>query len=291
MRDTPFFSVIVPVWNGRDSIARCLEALRAQTYPRDRFEILVVDNGSDDDTPEIARTFEGVTVLSETKPGSYAARNKGLAHAAGEYVFFTDADCIPRPNWIEAGAAALLNPAAGVFAGPVELFRDGEGGHNMCVHYERLFAFRQALNVAEGRCTTANWLCRRSILLALGGFNDALRSGGDWEMSQRIAKAGYAPVYVNEMAVAHPVRATLDELMRKRRRVIGGFWTRGRSRSFLALVGARLRFDIGQMRTVLFESDLTLPDRLKVSALPPILFLVSLDELLRLEMGGDARRA
>lgn len=291
MRDAPQFSVIVPVWNGRDSIARCLQALAAQTYPRDRFEVIVVDNGSDDGTAEVARGFDDVTVLSETKPGSYAARNHGLAQARGEYVFFTDADCIPRPNWIEAGAAAAQrHPDAGVIAGPVELFREGPGGA-MCAQYERMFSFRQSQTITEGRCTTANWLCRRSIMQSLGGFNDELRSGGDWEFSQRITRAGYAPAYAEDMAVDHPVRATLSDLVRKRRRVIGGFWTRGRSRPFIDLVFSRLRFDLGQSKTVLLESELSWPDKLRVGAVPALLFLVSLAELFRLRMGGEARRA
>src|SRR5262245_37657845 len=120
----PFVSVIVPVWNSPELIAICLSALTAQTYPRDRFEVLVVDNASTDSTAEVARSFPIATVLLERTPGSYHARNRALKEARGEYVAFTDADCIPAPDWLEkAIESALRHPNAGVFAGRIELFR------------------------------------------------------------------------------------------------------------------------------------------------------------------------
>src|SRR3546814_8574240 len=91
----PLISVIIAVWNGRATIGRCLDAVRAQSLPSEELEIIVVDNGSSDGTAEIARSVPGVIVLTEHRPGSYAARNRGLAHARGTYVAFTDADCRP----------------------------------------------------------------------------------------------------------------------------------------------------------------------------------------------------
>ena len=95
MTDQPFISVIIPVWNSPDLLAKCLAALAVQSYPRERYEVLVVDNGSTDSTAAVARNYPFVTLLSEPVPGAYRARNRGLAAARGEYVAFTDADCIP----------------------------------------------------------------------------------------------------------------------------------------------------------------------------------------------------
>src|SRR5688572_5665963 len=98
----PVVSVIIAVWNSPCQIRQCLAALERQTLPRDQFEILVVDNGSTDDTAAVAHAVPGVTVIEEARPGSYAARNRGLVAARGEYVAFTDADCLPAPDWLEA---------------------------------------------------------------------------------------------------------------------------------------------------------------------------------------------
>ena len=118
MTELPLVSVVIPVWNSPDLIGKCLTALAQQTYPRDRFEVLVVDNGSTDATANVARSYPFVAVLSEPVAGSYRARNRGLRSARGEYVAFTDADCIPDPDWLTAAVrAARLYPQAGVLAG------------------------------------------------------------------------------------------------------------------------------------------------------------------------------
>src|ERR1044071_6513252 len=103
----PFVSVIVPVWNDSARLDRCLRALEEQTYPGDLYEVVVVDNGSDEPLGPVIERHGRASLVRETKPGSYAARNTGLAHARGEVVAFTDADCLPAPDWIEQGVARL----------------------------------------------------------------------------------------------------------------------------------------------------------------------------------------
>ena len=74
MTDQPFISVIIPVWNSPDLLAKCLAALAVQSYPRERYEVLVVDNGSTDSTAAVARNYPFVTLLSEPVPGAYLYR-------------------------------------------------------------------------------------------------------------------------------------------------------------------------------------------------------------------------
>ena len=72
-----------------------------QSYPHSRLQLIVIDNGSTDGSYECAQSFSGVTVLREPEPGSYAARNAGLARAQGTYVAFLDSDCVPDRRWVE----------------------------------------------------------------------------------------------------------------------------------------------------------------------------------------------
>lgn len=224
MRSDPFVSIIIPVWNSERRIVMALEAIARQTAPRDRFEVIVVDNGSNDGTAEAVRQFDFVKLLSEPTPGSYRARNRGLAEARGEYVLFTDSDCVPDPDWVaQAIAATERMPEAALYGGEITLFRE-EGAGRLAASYEELHSFNQRLNIASGHCVTANWLCRRDDLRQVGGFKDRLLSGGDAECSRRMVAAGYKLVHVPDMVVRHPSRASVKDLIKKRRRVVGGRW-------------------------------------------------------------------
>lgn len=287
----PFVSVVVPVWNGEASVRACLEALTSQTYPRDRYEVLLIDNGSTDRTVEIARGVAGVAVLSEPAPGSYAARNTGLHQARGEIVAFTDADCAPRTNWLENGVRALCaHPESGVVGGHVALYHDGKGS-DACAKYDQLFSMFQSASVERGQCATANWFARRDLMLAHGGFDASLKSGGDWELSARIAAAGRRAVFAPDAVVEHPARSTFDELARKRRRTVGGYWARSRTQPFPAVVLRQLSFDAKAAIRILRERALNPLDKLKVCGLRALLAGICVAELFRLRFGGEARRA
>ena len=118
----PLVSVIVPVWNNAEGLAQCLSGVRSQSYPTSRIQLIVVDNGSTDDSYKVAQSFAEAILLRELAPGSYAARNAGLRQARGTYVAFIDSDCVPDKTWIEeAIAAASQEPNLGILAGRVEI--------------------------------------------------------------------------------------------------------------------------------------------------------------------------
>ena len=94
-------SVVVPVYNAESTIRSCIEALRSQNYPADRYEILMVDNHSGDRSLEIIRQYPDIRCLHVEKRGSYAARNQGILKARGDVIAFTDADCAPAVSWLQ----------------------------------------------------------------------------------------------------------------------------------------------------------------------------------------------
>ena len=123
--ETPFVSVVIPVFNDAERLRLCLSALAQQTYARSRFEIIVIDNGSDDLVPvkDLVAVYDNATLAVESLPGSYAARNRGLELAKGEAIAFTDADCIPDPDWLERGVARLRQDSnCGQVVGRINLF-------------------------------------------------------------------------------------------------------------------------------------------------------------------------
>jgi len=116
----PFFSVIIPTYNRPAQLKTCLQALAAQAYPRDRFEVLVVDDGSAEPPRELVASFSNslnITLLTESHGGPSAARNAGAARARGEFLAFTDDDCAPTPEWLENIASRLANSATCLVGG------------------------------------------------------------------------------------------------------------------------------------------------------------------------------
>src|SRR5262245_13454924 len=96
-------TVIVAVYNGASTIEACVASLLALHYPRPDHEIIVVDNGSTDGTAAVLASFgDRVRVLTEPTRGASAARNRGIRHARGRVIAFTDADCTVEPGWLAA---------------------------------------------------------------------------------------------------------------------------------------------------------------------------------------------
>jgi glycosyltransferase involved in cell wall biosynthesis len=97
----PEISIIVPTYQAADVIRRCVSALSDQSVARERYEILVVDDGSTDGTVAAARDAGADRVLTLSHGGPAVARNAGVEAAAGDLVLFTDADCVPASDWVE----------------------------------------------------------------------------------------------------------------------------------------------------------------------------------------------
>ncbi|MFP6582216.1 MAG: glycosyltransferase family A protein, partial [Candidatus Hydrogenedentota bacterium] len=91
-------SIIIPAYNAEATLAECLEACLAQTYSVE--EVIVIDDGSTDNTATIAREYD-VTYVPQDNAGPAVARNHGARVASGDVIALTDSDCIPEPNWIE----------------------------------------------------------------------------------------------------------------------------------------------------------------------------------------------
>jgi len=98
-----FASVIIPVYNDVKRLEICLKTLEAQTYNKDRYEVIVIDNGFNENIESAAAKYRHVKLLKESRPGAEAARNTGIAAAAGEVLAFTDSDCVPAEDWLEKG--------------------------------------------------------------------------------------------------------------------------------------------------------------------------------------------
>jgi len=219
----PDISVIIPVFNQPDELERCLAALQQQSYPLPRFEVVVVDNTPATLLAEVVERFPFARYGTETSPGSYAARNRGIDLARGELLAFTDADCQPERDWLANGARATRDLGGpGMVAGGVELtYRDPER-RTATELFEMVFGFPQETYVDWGFAATANMFTTQGTIARVGRFDGSLMSGGDMEWGQRVRDAGLPQAYAADARVSHAARSSILDLCKKSVRVAGG---------------------------------------------------------------------
>ena len=293
--DLPLVSVIVPVFNNSRPLNQCLKGLEKQSYPADKFEIIVVDNASTEKISEVTSKFSRVTLAYEGKPGSYAARNAGIKLAKGTILAFTDSDCIPDDAWIENGVKALMNfPSCGLVAGKVELFFLHPDRPNAVEFYDCITYLDQQKHVKHGNFgATANMFTFAKRFREAGLFNDDLRSGGDKEWGQRISFLGLEAVYIEDAVVKHPARSSARQLQKKCLRVVGGQeQNRPSNKELMLEVFGRLKPPVSYLRWRLSDSRLKGIGQKVAFVFVTIYIDYSIAwEIVRLRFGGTAKRA
>jgi glycosyltransferase involved in cell wall biosynthesis len=215
----PRFSVVVPVRNGAATIGACVESLVAQRYPADRYEIIVVDNGSTDDTAPVVSAY-GVTLLRCETPGPSPARNAGVRHAQNELVAFTDADCVADPGWLPGLAPAFTDAGVGAAGGAIESFDHPQRTlvELFCADMRPLRNYRSGEGELLPFLMGANAAYRRAPLLAAGGWDEGLGTAEDIELAWRFQlKTGTRIAYCDNAVIYHHHRSTVKALARQYR--------------------------------------------------------------------------
>lgn len=220
-----FVSVIIPVYNDPDRLETCLSALEDQSYPTDAYEVIAVDNNSDDSIEGIVNNFPHAISSFEAKQGSYAARNRGIQVARGNLFAFTDADCIPENDWIESGVRRLEEEDSdvGIVGGEIEMTFQDPGAPKPAEILDAMTGFDQkAVCTKRNFSATANLFTNRHVIEDVGDFDDHLKSAGDKEFGHRVVRNGYCIAYEPEAIVRHPARKSPQALFKKRVRLAKG---------------------------------------------------------------------
>lgn len=212
-------SVVIPAYNAASTLDACLDACFHQTHPP--HEIIVVDDGSTDDTPDRVRTHPNVHLVQQENAGPAAARNHGARVATGDIVVYTDSDCLPEPAWLEQLVGAFQENAVGVggtygIANPASLLA-------RIIHAE--IVLRHARQPEEvDFLGSFNVAYRKDALEAVGGFDEAFRhaSGEDNDLAYRLHDQGGTLRFCREAVVRHYHPERLLPYLRTQRR--HGFW-------------------------------------------------------------------
>lgn len=211
--DQPMVTVVIPVRNGEETLGACLGALRASRYPRR--EILVVDDGSSDRTPEIARELADRVVRLEVTRGPASARNAGAREARGEIILFTDADVIAEHDTIDKIVESFRRRPD--LAATFGLYRKTTVYSNFFSVFKNLIHHYTHLNSSEDAWTfwSGCGAIRKDVFDRLGGFDERYRRASveDIELGYRLWQGGYRVFLDKDLGVTHQKRYNFRELV------------------------------------------------------------------------------
>jgi GT2 family glycosyltransferase len=203
----PLVSVVIPTYRRLDFLRRCLTGVCAQKFPRRSFEVIVCDDGPDEETRRLVACIaqheakRGLAVryvpVTATQ-GPAGARNRGWRSARASVVAFTDDDTIPHPHWLSCGCAAMADPGVAAVAGRIEVPLPPAP-----TDYER-----DAARLSNAEFATANCFVRRAMLERVGGFDERFTAAWreDSDLQFAILSAGGKVLMTEDAVVVHPVR-------------------------------------------------------------------------------------
>lgn len=191
----PKVSIVIPCYNSGRYLRQAMESALAQDYQP--LQVVAVDDGSSDDTAEILREYEGITVLTQKNQGVSAARNNGVDRADGDIVMFLDADDVLLPGSVSRKVRALQSQnGIGLVAGTAEYIDESgaplKDAVDLKPDYPNGISCADAMRRLPG--PLSGWLIPKDVFVQAGGFDPQLRMAEDWDLCLRILSA-YKCVY------------------------------------------------------------------------------------------------
>jgi glycosyltransferase involved in cell wall biosynthesis len=215
MKNTPYVSVIIPTYNRKDLLAACLASVEEQSYPKDSFEVIVVDDGSTDGTPDILSTYcasnASTRTIRQSNRGPAEARNQGALNSTGEIICFTDDDCRPDRDWIKNIVRAYKDEKTGGVGGRISAYSTEDP---LNAYSEKNKFFDQE-NLIKVMAIGANSSFRTNVFLMLQGFDGFFSSSEDVDLGIRMQLAGYYFAYASDAIVRHNHRGTLQGILKQ----------------------------------------------------------------------------
>ncbi|NDJ24012.1 glycosyltransferase [Nostoc sp. B(2019)] len=199
MKSNPLFTVIIPTYNRNDLLAKCLDCLapRIQTLSSEQYEIIVTDDSPETTAEEMLKQqYPWAKWVAGSRKGPAANRNNGAKYAQGEWLVFTDDDCLPDPQWLEAYMQAIVaDSSCCVFEGRTYVDRP-----------QKTLAEVSPINESGGYLWSCNFAIQRQLFESLDGFDERFPYAvmEDVELRLRLTKMGYKFSFINFASVCHP---------------------------------------------------------------------------------------
>jgi len=197
----PALSVIVPAYNVAQTLGECLAALLDQSVPRSEYEVIAVDDGSTDSTPEVVKRY-GVRLLSQLHQGPAAARNLGVSQASGEIVLFTDADCAPAREWIEEMVKPLAESDVVAVKGAYRTRQKALLARFIQAEFEERYTLLERERYVDF-VDSHSAAYRKAEFLAAGGFDPDFMLSEDVDLSYKLSRQRHKMVFNPQAIVYH----------------------------------------------------------------------------------------
>jgi GT2 family glycosyltransferase len=220
-QDQRFFSIVIPTYNRPDRLAKCLSAIAQLDYSCDRFEVIVVDDGSDPPLNEVVAPFQdqlNLTLIQQANAGPATARNVGAAQAEGKYLVFTDDDCTPLTNWLQALEAHFMaNPDAIVGGRTLNALPDNLYSTTSQLLIDYLYEYYNADPQQAKFFASNNFALPAEVFRKVGSFDTTfpLAAGEDRELCDRLLHHGYPMSYAAQAQIHHAHHLTLQKFWRQ----------------------------------------------------------------------------
>jgi glycosyltransferase involved in cell wall biosynthesis len=213
------FSIIIPAWNRPDLLAGCLQALDNMVYPRDAFEIIIVDDGSSFTLSSVVESFCDCLPLRffrQANAGPAAARNHGARQARGKYLVFTDDDCRPTADWLQSLSSRMKSSPESAISGQRLNALDNNifSMASECIT-EVVCAYFNDPSGQAGFVSTSNLSLPADRFWEIGGFEESFRTAEDRDLGQRWRERGYSVLYAPEVVVYHLHSLTFATLWKR----------------------------------------------------------------------------
>jgi len=218
--EPPPVSVVVAVRNRAEQIVECIQSLLQLSYPVDKLEIIVVDDASQDSTPEQISKFPVKAILMSEHIGQSACRNAATRVANGEVVAFTDSDCVVDPGWLSTLVPLFADPRVGAVGGIVAPLSRASKLQRYEEVKSPLYQGSQQKEVgvdsSPSYLSTCNFLARKKALEDSGGLDESMALGEDVDLTWRLCELGLKVVYSPRGKVHHRHRDRVREFFKRR---------------------------------------------------------------------------
>lgn len=202
----PFVSIVMPAYNEEKRINKCLSSIGDLKYPKEKIEIIVVDDGSHDNTLDIAHKYHA-RVIRQNHLGCASARNRGAEYAKGELIGFIDADDICKSEWLSESIKFLNDRQIGAVGCSHDLL-NAERSDFVVISFKEK-RYRHAISSEKtDHIGASGCVIKKSVFQEVGGFNPRFTAAEDAEISHRIRKMGYELVLIKMplIGVTYPNR-------------------------------------------------------------------------------------
>lgn len=217
--NNPFFSIIIPTFDRHEALAACVQAIMNLDYPQERFEVIIVDDGSPVPIQPFDQNLQdgaSITFLRQINTGPASARNTGAGHAKGDILAFTDDDCMPTPQWLRELARSFKDSPLGLVGGrTVNGLIDNLYTTASQMIVEEAYTFFLSRDSELRFFASNNMAVPARLFHQIGGFDSSFRTSEDRDFCDRWLRQGHPLVYAPQAIVFHHHHLTMTTFIRQ----------------------------------------------------------------------------